>query len=104
MSNSSEHIAIIGLSCRFPKANNLEQFWQLLHDGVEAVTFFSDEALLAEGVNAEHLAHPDYVKASAILEGIELFDADFFNMPPRESHTAINFPPSRSSGCSNAVR
>ncbi len=85
MTSSSDLIAIIGLSCRFPQAENLEKFWNLLYHGTEAVTFFSDESLLAAGIKAEHLTHPDYVKATALLEGIELFDANFFNMPPREA-------------------
>jgi acyl transferase domain-containing protein len=38
-------IAIVGLSCRFPGARHVEQFWQNLRDGVESITFFSDEAL-----------------------------------------------------------
>ncbi len=31
-------IAIIGISCRFPMADNKDAFWQLLRDGVDAVT------------------------------------------------------------------
>jgi acyl transferase domain-containing protein len=33
-----EPIAIIGMSCRFPGADNPEAFWQLLRDGVDAIT------------------------------------------------------------------
>src|SRR5689334_1724360 len=33
----SEPIAVVGLSCRFPGASNAQAFWQLLHDGVDAI-------------------------------------------------------------------
>ena len=31
-------IAIIGMSCRFPGAGSLDEFWQLLREGRDAVT------------------------------------------------------------------
>src|SRR5438105_4359319 len=34
----TEPIAIIGLGCRFPGANSPEEFWQLLCDGVNAIS------------------------------------------------------------------
>ena len=33
-----EAIAVIGLSCRFPRGNSPEAYWQSLQDGVDAVT------------------------------------------------------------------
>src|SRR3569832_788883 len=37
--SKSEPIAIIGMGCRFPGgANDPESFWQLLRDGVDAIT------------------------------------------------------------------
>src|SRR5205807_2381692 len=35
---STNAIAIIGLGCRFPGANNPDEFWQLLHDGIDAIS------------------------------------------------------------------
>ncbi|MEM9566770.1 MAG: beta-ketoacyl synthase N-terminal-like domain-containing protein, partial [Cyanobacteria bacterium P01_E01_bin.34] len=78
-------IAIVGMACRFPGAPNLEQFWQNLRNGVECVTFFSDRELLDAGVDPDLLANPHYVKARAILEDIDRFDARFFELTPREA-------------------
>ena len=38
-----EPIAIIGMAGRFPGAKNLNEFWQILRDGVESISFFTDE-------------------------------------------------------------
>lgn len=94
MSNLSdqnlEGIAIIGVNGRFPGANNLEAFWQNLCAGVESITVFTDEMILQEKIDwvskhPELLNSPNYVKAGAILEGVELFDANFFGITPREA-------------------
>ncbi|MEM7129588.1 MAG: amino acid adenylation domain-containing protein [Chloroflexota bacterium] len=78
-------IAIVGLAGRFPGANSADELWKNVRDGVESVTFFSDEELLEAGVDAETLADPNYVKASAILDNIEYFDSGFFGMTPNEA-------------------
>ena len=83
--NSGIEIAVIGMAGRFPGAKNLEQFWQNLRDGVESIKFFTDEELLAKGCDAALLADPNYVKAEAVLDDIELFDAPFFDFTAREA-------------------
>src|SRR5918999_5858699 len=82
---SPTDIAIIGMSGRFPRARNIAEFWQVLKDGVEAISFFSDEELARAGVDPEVLSSPDYVKAGGVLEDVELFDASFFGFNPREA-------------------
>lgn len=78
-------IAIIGLACRFPGAKTAAQFWHNLRDGVESVRFFSRAELLDAGLEAELIDRPNYVPANASLPDIDLFDADFFGMTPREA-------------------
>jgi len=83
MRNSS--IAIIGMAGRFPGAPSIDAFWQNLRDGVESIRTLSDTELRAAGVSEEELANPEYVRAAAILDGIELFDASFFGFSPRDA-------------------
>ncbi|MEE8584645.1 MAG: polyketide synthase, partial [Acidobacteriota bacterium] len=78
-------IAVIGMAGRFPGARDLRQFWENLKNGVESVTFFSDEELRAAGVPDKLLKDPNYVKAGSILEGVEHFDAPFFGYTAREA-------------------
>ena len=84
-SNSIEAIAIIGMAGRFPGAKNIDEFWQNLRDGVESISWFTDEELIAAGIDSNVLAKPDYVKAGATLENIDLFDASFFGFNPQEA-------------------
>ena len=78
-------IAIVGMACRFPGANSIQQFWQNLRDGIESISFFSEDELLAAGVDPVQLAAPNYVKARAVIDDVEMFDEEFFGFTPREA-------------------
>src|SRR5918912_3426546 len=78
-------IAVIGMSARFPGANDLTSFWRNLRDGRESIARFSDEEAQSAGAEAEELKSPNYVKAGAILDDVSLFDAAFFDYYPREA-------------------
>lgn len=82
---NAEKIAIIGMSGRFPGAENIEEFWQNLKNGVESVSTFTDQELEASGIDPANIKNPKYVKAGAVLGDISLFDADFFDMSAREA-------------------
>ncbi|WP_337886319.1 type I polyketide synthase [Fischerella thermalis] len=84
-SRNGLEIAIIGMAGRFPGAKNIEEFWQNLRNGVESITTFTNEELIADGIDPDLLNNPNYVKAGAVLEDIELFDAEFFGFNPREA-------------------
>ena len=78
-------IAIIAMSCRFPGADNLEAFWRNLRDGVESISFFSEEELVEAGIAPELVKKPNYIRAKGVLSDVELFDAPFFGFSPREA-------------------
>jgi len=78
-------IAVIGMAGRFPGAGNIEKFWENLKNGVESISFFTDEELIESGLSPELVRRPNYVKAKGVLEDIEFFDAPFFNFTPREA-------------------
>lgn len=81
---ASSDIAIIGMAGRFPKAIDVEAFWQNLKAGVEGIAFFADHELEVS-LTPDELSSPAFVKAAGVLEGIDLFDASFFNISPREA-------------------
>ena len=80
-----DRIAVIGMAGRFPDASSIEQFGKNLCAGVESVTKFTDQQLLAAGVQPKLVQSPNYVKTGVLLEGVDLFDAGFFGYTPREA-------------------
>src|SRR5262245_7204033 len=81
----SPAIAIIGMACRWPDADTPRAFWDNLCRGVESIAFFTDDDLLAAGVDPALLRDPSYVRAAPILRDIDRFDAAFFEYSPREA-------------------
>ena len=84
--NSSEPIAIVGMACRFPGAEDIEAFWRLLHSGRNAVT----EGVLGSGAGRVGQLFPDDKVNSAcrfagFLDRLDEFDASFFRISPVEA-------------------
>ena len=77
--------AIIGMSGSFPGAADLDQLWDNLCRGVESIRRLTDDELLAAGVSPETLASGRYVKAASEVANVDLFDAEFFGLSPREA-------------------
>jgi acyl transferase domain-containing protein len=83
--SQTRRIAITGMTIRCPGAKNVTEFWSNLKNGVESISFYTEEELLKAGVSESVLRLPTFVRASAPLEGLELFDAEFFNYSAREA-------------------
>ncbi len=77
-----EQIAIVGMAGRFPGAADIDTFWSNLREGVESIRDFTDAELAATGADP---SEPGFVRAGAVMEGIEQFDAAFFGMSRREA-------------------
>lgn len=83
----TEPIAIVGMSCRFPGASDPAAFWQLLSEGVDAVT-----EVPGDRWNVEAFYDPDpevpgkmYTRWGGFLAQVDQFDAGFFGISPREA-------------------
>ncbi len=84
----AEPIAILGMGCRFPGgAGGPDEFWRLLHDGVDAI-----REVPPDRWNVDDYFDPDpdtpgksYTRAGGFLENVDLFDAGFFRITPREA-------------------
>ena len=79
-------IAIIGMACRFPKANGLEAFWRLLAEGRSGVT----EGVPGSGEGRVGQLFPDAdvrhaCRFGAYLGDLDRFDAGFFRISPAEA-------------------
>src|SRR5215213_2702627 len=84
-SKESLDVAIVGMSGRFPGAEDLKQFWLNLRDGVESIKVYTEQEMEALGVDRGLLRKPNFVRAGALLKDIDKFDASFFGYSPREA-------------------
>jgi acyl transferase domain-containing protein/acyl carrier protein len=84
-SSSGLEVAVIGMVGRFPGSKNIDEFWTNLKNGVESISFFSDEELEKAGISPDLINNPDFVKASGALDNEEYFDASFFAYTPGEA-------------------
>jgi len=82
--DAAEPVAIIAMSGRFPGASDVETFWQNLTEGRESITFFRDDELDAS-IPRSQRDDPAYVRARGVIDGVDLFDAAFFGITPREA-------------------
>ena len=66
-------IAVIGMACKFPGANDVDQFWENLKNGVESVSTFSEEELREYAIPEEDLSNSSYVKNKGDYRGRRIF-------------------------------
>jgi len=77
-------IAIVGIACRFPGAENYQEFWKNLSQGVNSIREIDrwnfDEHYSPTGDNSKSVS-----KWCGLLDNIDKFDNNFFNISPREA-------------------
>ncbi len=78
-------IAVIGIACRYPGAEDWRTYWDNLVKGVESIDFFTDEQLAADGMDEETINKENYVKAAALLKNKDKFDHNFFEYSQQEA-------------------
>ena len=81
-----EPIAVVGIGCRFPQAATPEEFWNLLASGRDTIAEVPAERW---DINAWYDPDPDadgrmYARHGSFLNNVDLFDAPFFGIAPRE--------------------
>ncbi|MDT7830902.1 SDR family NAD(P)-dependent oxidoreductase [Flavobacteriaceae bacterium S356] len=82
---NKDKIAIVGIDCRLPGANNAQEFWENLVKEKESLVEFTEEELKEAGVSPKTYNNPNYVRRRGVVRDAEMFDAEFFNFTPREA-------------------
>jgi amino acid adenylation domain-containing protein/non-ribosomal peptide synthase protein (TIGR01720 family) len=80
-------IAIIGLGCRFPGAENPRAFWQLLTSGGDAISEVPAARWNSQELYAPEAGVPNKMNTrwGGFLERVDTFDARFFGISAREA-------------------
>ncbi|MEL7407031.1 MAG: beta-ketoacyl synthase N-terminal-like domain-containing protein, partial [Cyanobacteria bacterium J06558_2] len=87
---NNEPIAIIGMGCRFPGgANTPEAFWELLVNGVDAISEVPSDRWNIEDYYDANPVTPGKmnVRYGGFVDRLKEFDADFFGISPREANS-----------------
>ncbi|WP_068187165.1 type I polyketide synthase [Mycobacterium sp. UM_CSW] len=89
LERSSEPIAIVGMSCRFPGGvETPEDLWRMAADGRDVITDFPTDrgwdvaALFDPDPDARHKT---YARTGGFVDGVADFDAAFFGIAPSEA-------------------
>lgn len=78
LNNGALDVAIIGMACKFPQANNVQEFWSNICNGRDCLTNFG---MTSEPENMP----PNFVPIKGIIENIDKFDAKFFGFNPSDA-------------------
>lgn len=78
-------IAVIGMSGKFPKAQDIGEFWRNLVDGVDGVEELPDRYLDPRHISARKQKGKTRCKWGGVLTERDCFDPLFFNLSPREA-------------------
>lgn len=84
---SSANIAIVGMSCRFPGADDAEALWNLLEQGRDTCKRIPKDRFDVE-THYDHTGkknNASHTPYGCFIEQPGLFDPRFFNMSPREA-------------------
>ncbi|KAA6474297.1 SDR family NAD(P)-dependent oxidoreductase [Bacillus swezeyi] len=87
-SKKAEDIAIIGMAGRYPKAQNIQQFWENLKAGTDCISEIPNTRW--EWKEFEELTSPSgkpFSKWGGFIEDADCFDPQFFRISPREAET-----------------
>ncbi|MGW2125645.1 type I polyketide synthase, partial [Streptomyces sp. NPDC001758] len=78
-------IAVVGISCRFPMADDPQSFWDLLESKKVAIGRVPEHRWAAHFMGSLTRAERSAVEAGAFLPDVSGFDAAFFGISPAEA-------------------
>ncbi|MBL1100571.1 type I polyketide synthase [Streptomyces coffeae] len=86
---ADEDIAIIGISGRYPKARDLDEFWENLRSGRDCVTEVPADRWDADALFDADPAAPgrSYSRWGGFLDDVDTFDSLFFRISPMQAKT-----------------
>ncbi|PYV19952.1 MAG: short-chain dehydrogenase, partial [Acidobacteria bacterium] len=82
-----EPVAVIGMACRFPGADDPAALWRLVSEGVDAISEVPAERWDVDAFYDPDPAAPGKMisRWGGFLKQVDLFDADFFGLSQREA-------------------
>ncbi|WP_392481395.1 SDR family NAD(P)-dependent oxidoreductase [Nostoc sp. C110] len=87
--SSTEAIAVVGMSCRFPGADDLESFWQLLCNGTDAIREVPGDRWDVDEFYDPDLSFPGTMNTrwGGFINHVDHFDPQFFGISASEARS-----------------
>jgi polyketide synthase PksN len=80
-----EDIAIIGISGKYPKAKNIDEFWEVLKNGEDCIEEIPNSRWDKNKFFDQKKRGYIYSKWGGFIDDVDKFDSLFFNISPREA-------------------
>jgi polyketide synthase PksN len=83
---SQKDIAVIGIAARFPNAHDVDEFWDILYDGIDCISEFPKERRkdVEDYLNLKNSRNNRFY-TGGYLKDVDKFDSDFFRIPAKEA-------------------
>ncbi|MGW2559528.1 beta-ketoacyl synthase N-terminal-like domain-containing protein [Streptomyces sp. NPDC001514] len=78
-------VAVVGMACRLPGAEDVGRYWDALVGGVDGISRFTPQELLAQGVDPDYVGRENFVPAMGVIAGSRRFDRAFFRYSRAEA-------------------
>lgn len=79
-------VAVVGLSCRFPGANDYNEYWKNIVNGTESITFLNEHE--KSKLSKDLIKDPNYVGVKGgLIDNADSFDYSYFNYSPLEANS-----------------
>ncbi|MFF8440701.1 type I polyketide synthase [Streptomyces californicus] len=78
-------VAVVGMACRLPGADDVDQYWALLTAGADGISRFAPDRLIAEGADPSYVRRENFVPAMGVIAGSRRFDRAYFSYSRAEA-------------------
>ncbi|MGW3157488.1 type I polyketide synthase [Streptomyces sp. NPDC001089] len=78
-------VAVVGMACRLPGADDVDQYWAALTAGRDGISRFDPERLVALGADPDYVRRVNFVPAMGVIAGSRRFDRAYFGYSRAEA-------------------
>ncbi|MFE0247516.1 type I polyketide synthase [[Kitasatospora] papulosa] len=78
-------VAVVGMACRLPGADDTAGYWAALTGGVDGISRFTSEWLLDQGADPDYVGRENFVPAMGVVTGSRRFDWPYFRYSRAEA-------------------
>ncbi|WP_330348681.1 type I polyketide synthase [Streptomyces sp. NBC_00582] len=78
-------VAVVGMACRLPGAEDVDRYWALLGAGADGISRPAPDELIARGADPAYVGRENFVPAMGVIAGSRRFDHAYFSYSRAEA-------------------